>query len=92
MSFPLSVAASDKALVQTAPKPLVHVLELDGKVAAFTQFVEVFTKVLENAPFGNGVLLCALLSFLVLLVSRSPTALVRFLCIAFPTCIRTGAQ
>ena len=30
--------------------------------------------------------------FLVLLVSHSPTGLVRFLCIAFPTCIRTGAQ
>ena len=46
---------------------------------------------LENAPLGNGVLLCALLSFLLLLVSRSSTGLVRFLCIAFPTCIRTGA-
>ena len=32
-------------------------------------------KVLENAPLGNGVLLCALLSFLVLLV-RFPTGLV----------------
>ena len=30
-----------------------------------------------------------LLSFHVLLVSRFPTGLVRFLCIAFPTCIRT---
>ena len=36
-------------------------------------------EVLENAPLGNGVLLCALLSFHVLLVSRSPTGVVRFL-------------
>ena len=48
-------------------------------------------EVLENAPLGNGVLLCALLSFLLLLVSRFPTGLVRFLRFAFPTCIRTGA-
>ena len=40
---------------------------------------------LENAPLGNGVLLCALLSFLLLLVSRFPTGLVRFLRFAFPT-------